>query len=56
MEHFTMHNTEGFNQETLDKMNIRMGELGADSLDEYNFTEGQNYKAISEKVFNEFGF
>ena len=56
MEHFTMQNTDGFDQETLDKMNDRMTELGADDLDQYDFREGQDYKNLSEKVFNEFGF
>jgi hypothetical protein len=56
MEHFRMDNTEGFDQETLDLMNVRMSELGADDLDEYDFIQGQEYKRLSEKVFNEFGF
>ncbi len=56
MNDFTMDNTDGFDQETLDNMNDRMLELGADNLDQYNLREGQEYKALSEKVFNEFGF
>lgn len=56
MEHFTMDNTDGFDQDTLNKMNDRMAELGADGLDHYDSREGQDYKALSEKVFYEFGF
>lgn len=47
MENFRMDNTEGFDQETLDKMNAEYEEL-IDGEPEYA------HKAISDKVFNKY--
>jgi F0F1-type ATP synthase assembly protein I len=51
---FTLENTQGYDQETLDKMNTELEK----ELAKYNITneeeDSQLYKHASEKVFNWF--